>query len=65
MIYTEDGEEMDEEDLPDEDDNDNEMEEIDTMFMGTESEARRRFQIIVLTNQDLSKIKASFSRFKI
>ena len=37
VMYTEDGEEMDEEDLPDEDDNDNEMEEIDTMFMGTES----------------------------
>ena len=44
VMYTEDGEEMDEEDLPDDNDNGNEMEEIDTMFMGTESEARRIFQ---------------------
>ena len=43
-MYTEDGEEMDEEDFPDDDYNKDEMEEIDTMFMGTESEARRRFQ---------------------
>ena len=35
---------MDEEDLLDEEDDGEEMEEIDTMFMGTESEARRRFQ---------------------
>ena len=35
---------MDEEDLPDEDNINDEMEEIDTMFLGTESEVRRRFQ---------------------
>ena len=44
VMYTEDGEEMDEEDLLDKEDDGEEIEEIDTMFMGTESEARRRFQ---------------------
>ena len=50
VMFTEDGEEMDEEDeedledLPDDYYDDAEMEEIDTMFMGTESEVRRQFQ---------------------
>ena len=49
-MFAEDGEDMDEEnkedleDLPDDYCDDAEMEEIDTMFMGTESEVRRRFQ---------------------
>ena len=44
VMYTEDREDMDEEDLSDDYDSEAEMEEIDTMFMGTESEARRKFQ---------------------
>ena len=42
-MYTEDRDEMDK-CLPNDHYTEAEMEEIDTMFMGTESEARKRFQ---------------------
>ena len=43
VMYTKDREKMDE-DLPDNHYTEAEMEEMETMFMGTESKARRRFQ---------------------